>query len=91
MMFRIVEVGTRSSSGPTVGRMVWIDFALDVDPEPLTGAFSTSTRTIRPPGPVPVSFERSMFFSSAIFLAKGDALTRTPLEAAEDRRTWEGA
>ena len=34
--------------------------------------------TILPLGPVPVTFERSMFFSEAIFFANGEAIIRSP-------------
>ena len=43
--------------------------------------FSTSRRTMRPPSPLPATLPISMPFSSAIFLANGDALRR-PLVVA---------
>ena len=43
-----------------------------------TGAFSTSSATIRPSGPVPASAVRSTPRSRAILRASGDALIRPP-------------
>ncbi len=40
---------------------------------------SISSRTMRPPGPVPRTWLRSMLCSSAIRRASGDALTNAPL------------
>mmetsp|Transcript_24222 Transcript_24222/g.77758 ORF Transcript_24222/g.77758 Transcript_24222/m.77758 type:complete len:206 (+) Transcript_24222:637-1254(+) len=45
-------------------------------------AFSTSSATMRPSGPVPTTVERSTPFDSASERAKGDATTRSPAGAA---------
>jgi hypothetical protein len=45
-------------------------------------AASTSSTTIRPPGPEPTKSAKSTFFSPANFLAKGDALTRPSFACA---------
>ena len=81
MMLRIVEVGTRSSSGPTTGRMAGVAAAARAGAPPL-GADSTSARTMRPPGPVPSRWLKSTPSSSATLRASGEAFTRTPLAAA---------
>src|SRR5688572_3843493 len=44
-------------------------------------AASTSLATMRPPGPVPEIPESSTPLEAAIFLARGEALTRSPLLA----------
>src|SRR5689334_12170449 len=51
------------------------------DERPPAGAPRTSCLTIRPPGPEPVSEVNATPFSWAIFLARGEALTRSPLGA----------
>src|SRR4051794_10027596 len=50
---------------------------------PPEAAASTSAFTIRPPGPVPCSAERSMPCSRAIRRATGEALARPPLPSGE--------
>ena len=42
------------------------------------GAFTTSSSTIRPPGPVPVMVERSIPRSAARVFARGETMTRVP-------------
>ena len=44
--------------------------------------FSTSSRMIRPEGPVPLIFARGIPFSSAIFLAIGDAKMGFPVSSS---------
>ncbi len=44
-----------------------------------------SSRTMRPPGPVPSTVLRSTAFSRAILLARGEALTRS---APSSEATW---
>src|SRR5436309_7739422 len=44
---------------------------------PAAPAFMTSSSTIRPPGPEPVTEERSIPRSAAMALARGDALIRS--------------
>src|SRR5436853_7645780 len=45
--------------------------------KPVAPAFMTSSSTIRPPGPEPVTVERSIPRSAAMALARGDALIRS--------------
>ena len=53
---------------------------------PPTGAFSTSSATMRPSGPVPASAARSIPRSRAIRRASGDALIRPPVGHAPSLR-----
>src|ERR1700677_5261267 len=55
------------------------DAALPPEDEwPLAGAFSPSFFTTRPPGPEPLKPESCTPFSTATFLASGEALIRPP-------------
>src|SRR5687768_12151858 len=64
------ETGTSDGSGMAT----WAFVAAGADVAPPARAASTSLRTMRPPGPLPCTRERSSLESLATFFANGEAL-----------------
>ena len=80
MLLRILETG-RSSASRVAARSTGSGLAGWAAGAAPGLAFSTSSLTMRPPGPEPWMVDRSMPLSAAIFLASGEALMRSPVEA----------
>ena len=82
MMVRMGDSGTRTSCGPTVGRMTGNPGAGAAPWAAAVPAARTSARIMRPPGPVPVRLARLTPRSVATLRASGEALMRPPRERA---------
>src|SRR5687768_9272374 len=81
MLERVTARDLRAAPGAGIGAGAAARGAAGAVVPPAMAA-STSLRTMRPEGPVPPRFLRSTPASAAIFLARGEAKTRSPAGVA---------
>ena len=79
MTRRMFETGVSVYSAEDSAADDWADEGREEDAEAGALYFSTSSRIIRPEGPVPLTFARGIPRSRAIFFAIGEAKIRSPL------------
>jgi len=76
MVLRMFETGVSTYSVDSTGEVLAAEGVGEATAAVAGLYFSTSSRMIRPEGPVPLIFDRGMPCSRAIFLAIGEAKMR---------------